>query len=175
MAGIRIVDLKSATGDYARAYLFNVWFTRAPVDITWSTDKMTTYLVRSSSLPEETIEALEIPYQGQIQKIGTTHTYSEWTVTFNVDINASVRKKFVQWQRMIHDPVTNAHNIPSNYYGAAKVSLLSGITGQAEVPVITYTLNDIWPSSIGALEVAQDNKEVAQFEVTFTYNWHEVE
>jgi len=172
--GIRIMDVKSATGDYARAYLFRVYFTSAPVGITGG-ETMTSYLVRATSLPESTIEAIEVPYQGQVQKIASTQTFAEWSVTFNLDYAGELRKSFLEWQRMIHDPVTNIHTIPRQYYGTVKAELLYGITGSIETPSTVYTINDAWPSSVGALDLAQDNKEVAQFDVTFTYNWHEVE
>lgn len=166
--GMRIQDLKSATGDYARAYLFQIYFTSAPVPITGG-ETLASYLVRTSSLPESTIEAIEVPYQGQVQKIASTHTFAEWSVTFNLDIAAELRRNFERWQRFIHDPVTNAHNIPRAYYGTVKAELL-GNQGQV---AMSYTLNDVWPSAIGALELGQDSKDVAQFDVTFTYNWHE--
>jgi hypothetical protein len=34
-------------------------------------------------------------------------------------------------------------------------------------------LKDCWPSTIGPIELGYDNKDLAQFEVTWTYNWHE--
>jgi hypothetical protein len=45
-------------------------------------------------------------------------------------------------------------------------------TANATYKAILY---DAWPSSVGSLDLAYDNKEVAQFSVTFTYNWHEEE
>lgn len=172
--GMRIMDLKSATGDYARAYLFKIYFTDAPVDITGG-ETLTSYLVRTSSLPTSTIEAIEVPYQGQMQKIASTQSFEEWEVTFNLDYAAELRKSFVEWMNLIHDPVTNVHTIPRQYYGTIKAELLYGISGQAKEPSMTYTINDAWPSSIGALDLSHEDKAIAQFSVTFTYNWHEVE
>lgn len=166
--GIRISDVKSATGDYARAYLFNIYFTNSPVPIGGG-ETMASYLVRTSSLPESTIGVIEVPYQGNVQKIASTHEFAEWTITFNLDMAAELRRNFLRWQRYIHDPVTNVHNIPRAYYGTVRAELLGG---QGQV-AMSYTLNDVWPSSVGALDLGQDNKEVAQFDVTLTYNWHE--
>ena len=171
--GIRINDLKSATGDYARAYLFKVYFTgNTPIGAITG-DTLTSYLVRTTSLPESTIEAIEVPYQGQVQKIASTHTFAEWTITFNFDVAAELRRDFLRWQRLIHNPVTNEHGTPNNYYGTIKAELLGGNTWNTELPIMTYTLQHVWPSSVGALELVQDNKDIAQFDVTFTYNWHE--
>ncbi|MFW5848020.1 MAG: hypothetical protein ACOCVF_03810 [bacterium] len=66
--------------------------------------------------------------------------------------------------------MTNIHTIPRQYYGTIKAELLYGISGQAEVPSMTYTINDAWPSSVGALDLSHEDKEIAQFPVTFTYN-----
>jgi hypothetical protein len=38
-------------------------------------------------------------------------------------------------------------------------------------PQMIYQLKQAWPSAVGALDLAQDSKEVSQFSVTFTYNW----
>lgn len=167
MPGFHVNDLKSNTGAFARAYLFNVYFDSAPVPIQGGENQVA-YLVRSSSLPESTIDPIEVPWQGQTYKIGSTHTFSEWECTFNVDMAANVRRQMEAWMHQIHEPSSNLQGIPDAYFGSVRLELLS----VAAVPVMQYVLHQAWPSSIGALELAQDSKDVAQFSVTFNYNWH---
>lgn len=169
MAGIRINDLKSSIATFARQYMFHVYFTVSP--ITALLGDGTAYLVRATSLPEEVIDPIEIPWQGQMYKIGSTHTFNEWTCTFNLDGEANLRKWFIQWMDRIHSPETNIHGQPSDYFGTANLQLLDP-SGDIQ---IEYWLEQIWPNSIGALDLAYDSKEVAQFDVTFTYNWHRYE
>ena len=170
MPGFHVNDLKSNTTTYARGYLFYVTFTSAPPAGDLTSDP-TPYLVRSSSLPESTIDPIEVPWQGQMYKIGSTHTFAEWTCTFNTDISANIRRNFLTWMQSIHNPATNVQGAPADYQGEANLELLD-TQGN---PIMTYTLHQLWPSSIGALELAHDSKDVAQFDVTFNYNWHTYE
>jgi hypothetical protein len=119
-------------------------------------------------LPESTIDTIEVPWQGQVYKLGSTHTFPEWTITFNVDQDADIIRNFNLWSKMIHDPATNVHGNPSLYMGQVVAELLD-VTGD---PVSTYVMFLCWPSSVGAVEVAHDNKEVAQLDVTFQYQYH---
>lgn len=169
--GIHVNDLKAFAGDFARGYLFNIYFTDAPVEITGG-ESLTRYLVRSSTIPESTIDPIEVPWQGQMYKIASTHVYAEWEITFNLDQGAWLRKRFDEWSELIHNSGTNLHGLPSNYFGTVKAELLSGVTG---LPTMTYTINNAWPSNVGAIDLAQDNKDIVQFPVTFTYTWHETE
>lgn len=73
--GIHINDLKSNVEGYARGYLFNVFFEDAPISALNGGESQTAYLVRSSTTPTGTIEEIQIPWQGQMQKIGSTHTF----------------------------------------------------------------------------------------------------
>lgn len=168
--GIHINDLKSVTGDFARAYLFNAYISSAPVNVTGG-ETLTSYLVESTSLPTATLGDIDVPWQGQTYKIASTHEFEEWTCTYKVDVLSQVRKSFEEWMKLIHDPSTNIHGIPNAYFGEVKVELLSG----QGIPVMTYTLHQAYPKSVGATELGQETKEVATFEVTFRYTWHESE
>lgn len=170
MPGLHVNDLKSNVSSFARAYLFNVFFVTAPVAIVGG-ENIAAYLVRSTTLPESVIEPIVTPWQGQEYKFGSTHTFSEWTCTFNSDEESELRLNMEEWKRLVHDPTTNAHGSPDEYFGTVRIELLR-VTG---APSMTYILNQAWPSTVGALDVAQDSKEVAQFDVTFTYNWHSYE
>jgi len=167
MAGFHVNSMKANLGSFSRAYLFNVYFTNDVGVGVARGDNIATYLVRSTTLPESTIEPIVVPWQGQEYKMGSTHTFAEWECTFNLDSNATLRKQMVEWSRKVHDPETNIHGSPSDYYGEAVLELLD-VNGAV---VMAYTLHQAWPSSIGSLDLAQDNKEVSQFSVTFTYNW----
>ena len=169
MPGLHVNDLKANTGAFARAYMFNIYFDTAPVGAI--ANRSTSYLVRSTSLPEGSITALEVPWQGQVYKFGSTHEFAEWECTFNVDANADIRKNMIEWQRQIHDPATNIQGVPADYFGEIRVEHLN-TNGD---PIMIYLLHQAWPSSVATLDLAHDSKEVAQFSVTFTYNWYTTE
>jgi hypothetical protein len=169
MPGFSVNALKSNISSLARGYLFNCVFNFAPVPIMGGENK-TAYLVRSTSLPESVIEPLVIPWQGMEAKYAQTHTYAEWECAFNVDGDADIIKNMQLWSRLIHDPATNLHGSPSLYQGEVMLELLNG-SGNA---IVTYMLHDVWPSTVGSIDLAQDNKDVAQLSVTFTYHYYDV-
>jgi len=165
MPGFNIDSFKSNFQDGARAYLFYV-FINNPVSGT-GTDR-TAYMVRSSSLPESTITPIEVPYQGMSYKLGGTHEYADWTVTFIVDMFAQIHKDFKRWQRMIHDPQTNIHGLPAMYMQDQEVWHLN----QLGVPINRIKLVGAWPTSVGEVALSHDSKEISTFDVTFSYMYH---
>ena len=170
MPGFHVSSLKGKVESYARPYLFNIYLDSAPVALAGG-ENQAAYLVRSGSLPTGTIEPIEVPWQGQTYKIGGTHTFDTWSCTFNVDMAANIRRQFVLWQEAIHNPNSNIQGLPSAYQGSVRIELLS----VNAVPVMTYILNQAWPSEVGEISLDySENSDVAQFDVTFTYNWHTV-
>ena len=169
MPGFHVNDLKSNINSLARGYLFNVYFTAAPVPVVGGENK-TAYLVRATNLPESVIDPIEVPWQGQVYKIGSTHVFNEWVCTFNVDSDAEILRNFFEWQRLVHDPETNVQGDPSIYMGEVVAELLD-VNGD---PISQYVLRQCWPSNIGPVELAQDNKDVSQVEITMQYQWHSI-
>jgi len=161
-------------GNFARSYLFYVKF---PNSGSVNLPENQKFLVRSTSLPESSIDPIEVPYQGMNFKIGSTHTFSEWECTFNADNGMALRQQFINWMKSVHNPQNNQHGTPNDYFGQVNIEMLDPFqnfggdgTAGANYMVILY---NAWPSNVGSLDLAYDNKEVAQFSVTFTYNWHE--
>lgn len=168
MPQLHVNALKNNVGGYSRGYLFNVYFLIAPVNITGPENK-TVYLVRSTNLPESTIDQIEVPWQGQLYKFGSTHAFTDWTCTFNLDNAADLRKEMLKWQGFVHNPTNNVHGLPDLYFGEILVELID-INGNKTMDNI---LHQAWPMTVGALELSHDNKDVSQFDVTFVYNWHD--
>ena len=164
-------------GNFARAYLFYATITRQPIGLTSLAKQK--YLVRSTSMPQSTIEQIEVPFQGMLYKMASTSTFDTWECTFNADNDMKLRKYFVDWMKLVHDPKTNKHGSPENYYGEIQIDMLNPFQtfDNTSDPKIKYksTLFQCWPSVVGAIDLAYDSKEIAQFPVTLTYGWHEEE
>jgi len=58
-------------GNFARAYLFYAKIVSSPVGILAKQK----YLVRSTSLPQSSIEEITVPFQGMIYKMGSTSVF----------------------------------------------------------------------------------------------------
>ena len=168
--GFHVDNLKGKIKSFTRGYLFNVYFTNVPSVEALASDE-TKFLVRSSSTPEATIDPIEIPWQGQTYKIGSTHTFGDWSCTFMVDGNAELLKNFYKWQKNVHNLDTNVHGVPEDYLGEATVELLN-VEGKS---TIKYELHQLWPTAVAGVEIAQDSKEVSTVDVTFAYQWHTIE
>jgi hypothetical protein len=153
----------------ARSYLF-YYKPVFPGSVGANTD-MSTYLVRTTSLPETTIDEIPLSWQGFDFKVAGKYTYSDWSVTFNVDADADVQKYFQQWMSLIHDPTTNKYSMTTDYMVDQQVELLS-LTGE---PTMRYKLFACWPKSLGNISLDYSNNEVAQFDVTFAYLYHLVD
>lgn len=150
----------------ARSYLF-YYKPVFPASIGASSE-IATYLVRTTSLPETTIDEIPLAWQGFDFKVAGKYTYSDWNVTFNCDADANIQKYFHQWMALIHDPTTNVYSNPTNYMVDQQLELL-GLTGS---PIMKYKLFACWPKMIGNATLDYSQNDVIQFDITFTYLYH---
>jgi hypothetical protein len=154
----------------ARQYLF-YYKPVFPGGVDGADTEIATYLVRTASLPETSTDEIVLNWQGFDYKLAGKYTYSDWTVTFNVDVDAKILKMFNNWASLIHDPTTNKYNLPKDYLVDQQVELLD----LAGAPITKYKLFGAWPKMIGNSSLDYSANEVVQFDVTFTYIYHVVD
>jgi hypothetical protein len=167
-----IEAFKSRFSGGARGYLF-YFLPRFPAGISvggMDSDTVT-YLVKTTSLPENTKDEGIIPWQGMDFKYASKSTFTDFTVNFNVDRKAKIRVLYENWMDLIHNPVTNEFSPIDVYMVDQRVQLLD-YDGS---PTVTYTLFNAWPKTLGPIELDYAGTEVAMFDVTFTYTHHKVE
>lgn len=162
-AGFNLDEFISANADYARGYTFYI-----NVINQWIPEQ-TKFLVRSASLPASTVTPAEVNWQGNVYKIGTTQEFSEFTVSYSVDVNDAIRKGYEDWMFYIHDPELNQHGDPAVYMTDIVLEHISHSAGDL---IMEYKLIKAWPSSIGEMALDYSSKETATFDVTFTYQYH---
>lgn len=165
MPGFDIESFRAKFQAGARGYLFYVKPV-FPLGIGADTDQAI-YLVRSASLPESTNEEILVQWQGFDYKMAGKKTYATWEVTFNVDAGADILKWYLEWSRIILDPTTNVHGSPVDYMVDQQVELL-GLDGE---PILKYKLVGAWPQTVGAVTLDYATSDVAQFPVTFTFQY----
>ena len=129
-------------------------------------------LVRSTSLPASTIDEVAVPWQGYTYRIGAKQTFADWNVTFTLDSPDEVRLEYLRWMNHIHDPTTNVHDIPEKYLADQQVELL---TPDGQGTVALYKLVGAWPSAVGEVTLDYSQGDVATFQVTYKYQYHEIE
>ena len=165
--GFNLDSMIGAFKDFARGYLFYARITN-PVT---ALDQNHPYLVNSTTLPTQTIEAITSNWQGNEYKIGGVSTFAELTISFKCDTAQELRSDFLKWMKKIHDPVSNVHGTPSEYFGQVDLSQLNS-EGRA---IMSYSLINAWPSAVGEITLDYGTKEISTFDVTFTYQYHTVD
>ena len=167
---ISIDSFKSKFETGARPYLFyfEPFFPKGLPGVSTGVDSPR-FLVRSTGLPSSTIEELRTPWQGFDYIQGGKRSFGDFTVSFHVDLKASLRKQFLAWHDLILDPKTNVHAYPSEYFVDQYVVLL-GLDFQ---PILSYRLWYAFPSDIGAVTLDYGAAgDMANFDVTFKYTYH---
>ena len=129
------------------------------------------YFVKSTSLPESSIQETSTFWCGQEYKIASTRRFVEWTITFYVDNKATILKKFWDWHKIIHNPETNSYGNPVTYM-SDQLLYLVGLDGDSEISC--YKLFGAWPKQIGQVALDYQTNDFAQFDVTFAYQYHTV-
>jgi len=153
----------------ARQYLF-YYKPNFPVAIGGDVEKAT-YLVRATNLPDTTSEEIMTNWQGFDFKMAGKYSYSDWTVTFNVDRDAAIQQMFHNWAALIHDPTTNIYSAPSVYFADQQVELLD-LDSQ---PILKYKLIGAWPKNIASANLDYSSSDIVQFDVSFTYLYHVID
>jgi hypothetical protein len=166
MAGFQLDDMIGKYKDFARGYLF---YARVHSPVSIQADHP--YLVNSTKLPEQTIEALNTQWQGNQYNFGGVTTFGTLDITFKADLEQGLRQDFLRWMQKIHDPVTNIHGNPGEYFGSVGLTQLD-TKGEA---VMSYNLSNAFPTAITEIGLDYGTKEVSTFSVTFTYQYHTVE
>jgi hypothetical protein len=165
-----IEAFKARFGDGAKASLFYYqpnWPGALNADIE---EEDAIYLVRTAQMPSTTLEEQTLNWQGFDWKYPGKHTYAPITVTFNVDLNARIRMLFEKWSNLAHNPTSNFYTT-HDVFMADQVLQMIGYEGQV---ILEFTLRDAWPQEVAQIAMDYASTEVAQFDVTFSYQYHEV-
>lgn len=150
----------------ARDYLFYV-IPSFPSSIkTYANNLKTnpTYLVRSSSIPERSVEAAQVNWQGYTYNLGGKSNVQDWTVSYTVDKTAGLYKVFLKWIDLVHNPTTNVHGDPNDFMVDQNVQVLSLDGSEA---IIDVKLVGCWASNVGQLSLDYSSSNILSFDVTY--------
>jgi hypothetical protein len=168
----KITDFKSKlTGGGARSNLFEVVLSFpdiAPAD-TNVLDK-SRFLVKGANLPASNVAPLDVAFRGRTLKVAGDRTFESWTVTVINDTDFAIRSAFENWMNRINRVSDNTGATdPSSYTADAFVYQLDrdGSTLRA------YHFYDIFPTSIGAIQLDYGTPNIQEFPVEFQILWWE--
>lgn len=129
------------------------------------------YLVKSTSLPETSFEEVAVKYGALTYKLAGEKTYSDWTVSLNVDDKGEILQKFHQWHDGIYDRANGNIGMPYEYMQPQEIHLLDYTGNTTKV----YKMFYCWPKSIGETTLDYSSNEIATFNVTFSYSYFTIE
>lgn len=163
-----VENIRKSFNSGARGYLF--YFTPEFPDIGGDMEtKKATFLVRSTTIPTSNINEIIVPWQGHQYKIAGTQSFTDWSVTFNCDAQTKIFEKYMYWLDLMHNGGTSVHGDPSKYLKDQKLQMLDldGKTG-----VLNIQLIGAYPKTVDAITLDYSAVDIAQFSVTFNYQYH---
>ena len=163
-----IEAFKARFGDGAKSSLFYFqpqWPVGLNPDLT---QEDAIYLVKTAQMPSTALEEVTLNWQGFDWKFPGKHTYTDFVVTFNIDLEAKIRNTFELWSNLAHNPQDNFYNTHDVFMMDQTLQMI-GYQGQV---ILEFTIFDAWPKEISQIQMDYSSTEIATFDVTFTYSYH---
>lgn len=163
-----VSEFRAKVRDFARQYLFEmeVLFPQAV-----GTSEIINFLVESTAVPGRIVEPIDVPFMGQQYKVAGMVTYDDFTVTYRVDDNYEVYKKFRAWSELIHGTESNIASFPAQYKSNPIIYQLDSAGNRLN----SITLNGCWPNSISEIALAQAESSYQTVDITFSYDFSKYE
>jgi hypothetical protein len=158
-------------GGGARANQFRV-IMNTPTGIATGLQTTTTsFLVRTASLPGQTITEIPINFRGRQLFLAGDRTFETWSTTVFNDTDFMIRNALERWMNGINDlaEATGLSNV-RDYTADLIVEQLN----RDDQVIKTYVLRNCWPTAIGAIELNMDTvSEIETFDITWRYTTFE--
>ena len=127
----------------------------------------TSFLVRTASLPGQTITEIPINFRGRQLFLAGDRTFETWTTTVFNDTNFAIRNGIEQWMNGINDLTeTTGLSDVRQYTADLQVEQLD----RGNQVLKSYVLKNCWPTAVGAIELNMDTvSEIETFDITWRY------
>ena len=159
-------------GGGARANQFRVTVTPPPGIAIGLDVRRTSFLVRGSSLPAQTLAEIAIPFRGRSIYIAGDRSFDEtWSTTFMNDTDFMIRNAMERWANGINDLADNTGVIaPSDYQTDLTVEHLD----RDDTVLKSYVFRSAWPTSVTAIDLTSEAAaDIETFDVTWRYQHFE--
>ena len=168
-----INDIKAnLIGGGARANQFRVTVFSPPAISIGLDIRRTSFLVRASSLPANSLSEIEIPFRGRKIYIAGDREFADpWTVTFMNDTDFMIRNAMERWSNGINDLELNTGvTLPSDYQSDLIVEQMD----RDDVILKSYIFRSAWPTEVTAIDLTSDAADaIEEFDVTWRYQHFE--
>lgn len=171
-AGFNIDSFKAHFVNSARTYLF--YFTPQPPNkggsFTAIGQTNSTYLVRSTKIPGQKVSEVSLDWQGyKFNYGGKTEFDGSWDCVFYLDSDMTIYNDFIEWLRLVHDPETNVHGDPGDYFSEQTVTMLSHKGNE----LFKCSFVNMYPTGISDIDLSYSNDATpAEVTVSWKYTRH---
>jgi hypothetical protein len=159
-------------GGGARANQFRVTIT-PPSGIAIGLDvRRTSFLVKASNLPAQTIGEIAVPFRGRsIYMAGDREFADPWSVTFINDTDFMIRNAMERWSNGINDLAEGTGVVaPADYQTDLFVEQLD----RDDTVLKSYIFRNAWPLTVAQIDLATETTNtIEEFEVTWRYQHFE--
>jgi len=156
-------------GGGARANQFRVTLTTPTGIATGLPTANASFLIKTASLPGQTITDIPVNYRGRILYLAGDRTFEPWTTTVLNDAEFDLRNGIERWMSGINDLETSIGQTDVSRYTA---DLLVEQLDREENTLKFYTLKGCWPTAINAIELNMDTvSDIETFDITWRYTY----
>ena len=156
-------------GGGARANQFKVTLTTPTGIATGLPQAKASFLIKTASLPGQTITDIPVNYRGRILYLAGDRTFEPWTTTVLNDAEFDLRNGIERWMSGINDLETSIGQTDVSRYTA---DLLVEQLDREENTLKSYTLRGCWPTAINAIELNMDTvSDIETFDITWRYTY----
>jgi len=132
-------------------------------------------LVKATSIPASTIAAAPITYGGRPMKYAGFRTYDNWSTTIINDEDFVIRNGIHEWMRQISGALDGTRDANTGAYVSAAGTYNEGVGTVTQVNKDgsdgeSYTINNIWPTSIAAMAVDWSTDGFMEYAVEWCYD-----
>ena len=143
------------------------------IDNALDANRAATCLTCQGSIPQSTIEDIQIMFRGKQYHEAGERTYSPWTCQIYNGTDFKVRKALEQWSHSILAAESTAgEDIPTRYKRSVVIQHLDRNGHVLRV----YLLHGAYPQEVGEISLGYDQgNTVEQFSCTFVYDYFTVQ
>ena len=132
-------------------------------------------LVKAAQIPGATIAAETVNYAGRPLKYSGKRTYENWTTTVINDESFAIRNKVMKWMVSMSGTLAGTRGVNEGDNPNASKAYKEGVAtvkqlGADGVPTKTFTLNQLWPTSIASIPVDWSADGIEEFSVEWCFD-----
>ena len=137
-----------------------------PLGLFFGSSRFLKFRVASVTMPGKTISTTETKIYGPVRMAPYTTTYDQLTFNLYLNEKLSERDWFENWFHQVIDYNTHKVSYYTDYI-AKEANLITYNQSNEKTHKAIFT--DLFPITIGPVEYAYGNEEVAQCQITMTY------